>query len=1535
MATGGQNTSAAGADSGSASPSTSSKVNQDTMLFRMPDGQVQNLGDKPAESAPKGDVTSRLLDASSYSQVPGSVAEGNATAKALASQDRAGGDVRATTIPLEGGKTVPGYVQTRGETQTVMDNKGVTYSPVRTPEGTTTYKPATPGDSTSSSVARPPVSNLESAANPTNPNQTRGVVSDSAANPNAARNQTITESGPTASSIRAEQVEAAKRNPATVQLPVESTPIKAAVATPETPRSVQIGTGGDTTRQVSGDNKGTNGDGRNGGDSRGTTTTPVPGERAVTPADPKPGERAVTPADPKSAEARTTTTPQITDAKPPVAEVKSAQPQPQQQQSDASQPKVNETVNRMLADPQLAAARSYEQQRNNAEAKVTGLPAVEAPKIVPPKVENPTPGKPNDIVSGKPNDTTNIPGQNPNQNNPLQNPMQNPGAKPGDGGQQLPAQPKTENFSANNPSIPKEGGRDKGGDNHDSGPNKGDQGQNKGDQFKPDTGLTQQQALANMRAMEAAAKQNMPGQNPNPIKDAVPGQTKPGDAVPGQAKPGDAIPGQPKPGDAIPGQPKPGDLSQIANLKPGEQLPGKGQIDGQALKGALADAGALALGKDGKPLQGAIDNKVDAKGDLAAGVAKLAAMLGPDGKPLAPLDATKTVDVKAQPVLDAKTIANLDPKAVEALLKGQTAEAQTKAGSLETGKVLEAGKTNALDATTKGLDAAKGVNVNATTAALEVAAQLGKNTVADKAQAGAADAQSKAEGALKAEQGKLDATTAAKTEALQNQQKLDALVKPDPMAKLEPILKPESNLKAETNVKAESNLKPETNTKPETANKAENNKGDAHTAKVEPTGARAETARTEAIREQIADRIELANAEGADDSWTKKETSEDGGDNGRKLTEDEKEWELKEKKKRDSEESKLEEEQKNNARNAMILAMMNQKKQDELAEKERQFLIDEAKRKGEDKRRRYVVKDKDTLESIAKKQLRDVRLSALIYEINKHMLPVRMEKGKQVVDPRPGTSIWLPSESEIREFRGRLYAAPRQTNIGPPTLGKPPGKQMTAEEELSARFGSGWDGSSAGGPNSSPAAGMLGAAVAKNQTRRSNIEKVLGPMTSKQADGGRIKYIVRLSDTLDGVAAKHPALKDAELWPLLARVNDLSEECDDDFKPVDALRRGTMLNLPTPTEIALYREEVAEMEAQLEESGAISPKAGKESKPIEEAMKGSVSQVLSASQTANMTQLMREYLAPIQEAERAAREAGEDDQDYYDDEESESSENFQEDVESSENDVTADFDESADQDMATLQHMPGAQQIPAPQPEAIPENRQPFMKNMDQTARLSTHELASPVESLISSVFNPPGNQSGVPTASLPSPATPPADNEDQQFTAPLPAQAPPFPANAAPAAPVSPVGQGPAISPVPAVPVVSPVVPQASGPVTTNLPAGAEILQTPPTVSGDRLMWELKPGIRLVKSCLRWDPAIGVFRAQLEMLISGVWYPVIFFEVFPQYAVRHEYAPGGKRKSVRIDLPPATVQELADNDLVLKWPVYCRNYLAMISGNA
>jgi len=105
------------------------------------------------------------------------------------------------------------------------------------------------------------------------------------------------------------------------------------------------------------------------------------------------------------------------------------------------------------------------------------------------------------------------------------------------------------------------------------------------------------------------------------------------------------------------------------------------------------------------------------------------------------------------------------------------------------------------------------------------------------------------------------------------------------------------------------------------------------------------------------------------------------------------------------------------------------------------------------------------------------------------------------------------------------------------------------------------------------------------------------------------------------------------------------------------------------------------------------------------------------------------------------------------------------------------------------------------------------------------------------------------------------------------------------------------------------------------------------PIVVGDRYMWELDRSVRLVKSAVRWEPNLGVFRAQLEVLYGGTWYPVIFYEVFPQGSVRYEYVAGGKRKSVKMDLPPSAVQELADNDLVNNWEAYCQRFVSQLTG--
>lgn len=123
----------------------------------------------------------------------------------------------------------------------------------------------------------------------------------------------------------------------------------------------------------------------------------------------------------------------------------------------------------------------------------------------------------------------------------------------------------------------------------------------------------------------------------------------------------------------------------------------------------------------------------------------------------------------------------------------------------------------------------------------------------------------------------------------------------------------------------------------------------------------------------------------------------------------------------------------------------------------------------------------------------------------------------------------------------------------------------------------------------------------------------------------------------------------------------------------------------------------------------------------------------------------------------------------------------------------------------------------------------------------------------------------------------------------------------------------------------------QASYAKPVNKPTAADIMKRAPIVVGDRYMWELDRSVRLVKSAIRWEPTLGVFRSQLEVLYGGTWYPVVFYEVFPQGAVRHEYVAGGKRKSVKMDLPPSAVQELADNDLVNNWNAYCQRFVSQL----
>lgn len=277
------------------------------------------------------------------------------------------------------------------------------------------------------------------------------------------------------------------------------------------------------------------------------------------------------------------------------------------------------------------------------------------------------------------------------------------------------------------------------------------------------------------------------------------------------------------------------------------------------------------------------------------------------------------------------------------------------------------------------------------------------------------------------------------------------------------------------------------------------------------------------------------------------------------------------KKQEEEEEDRLEKEQ--DMKDAALAAMLAAKKRKELKEKEEQEKADEKDKKEPERRVKYIVKEGDTLESIATKMLRDKRLAALIYEINKAIIPVVVRKGKEVVALRPKMVIWLPTSTDIKEFRGRL-----QTGGSVNVDFSEGSKKLTPEEELAAKYGENWEGGKGGGKGTNDAqAGealedLAADAVAAAKKRRENIEKLLGPLKSApQEQGGRSKYVVRLGDTLKSVAMKHPLLQDVTLWKLLAEVNDITTKTDEKGQPMAVLRRGTSIAIPTAEEIDAYK----------------------------------------------------------------------------------------------------------------------------------------------------------------------------------------------------------------------------------------------------------------------------------------------------------------------------------------------------------------------------
>jgi hypothetical protein len=94
-----------------------------------------------------------------------------------------------------------------------------------------------------------------------------------------------------------------------------------------------------------------------------------------------------------------------------------------------------------------------------------------------------------------------------------------------------------------------------------------------------------------------------------------------------------------------------------------------------------------------------------------------------------------------------------------------------------------------------------------------------------------------------------------------------------------------------------------------------------------------------------------------------------------------------------------------------------------------------------------------------------------------------------------------------------------------------------------------------------------------------------------------------------------------------------------------------------------------------------------------------------------------------------------------------------------------------------------------------------------------------------------------------------------------------------------------------------------------------------------DSLVEKLGDTCRIVKSTGSNKGAPSV-RSQLEVLTGDTWVPILSYDICDSNSVRHEIGPDGTRRTIPIDLPAATVEEMMSTDIHSNWQTYQKKYL-------
>jgi hypothetical protein len=488
--------------------------------------------------------------------------------------------------------------------------------------------------------------------------------------------------------------------------------------------------------------------------------------------------------------------------------------------------------------------------------------------------------------------------------------------------------------------------------------------------------------------------------------------------------------------------------------------------------------------------------------------------------------------------------------------------------------------------------------------------------------------------------------------------------------------------------------------------------------------------------------------------------------------------------KAETDEEKLLDDEQRRQRELALLALkeLEEKERREKEEQDKQKQLEEqAKKKLDDRRQKYTVREKDTLESIASRMLSDSGLSGLIYELNSNVIPVRKVNGKKLLDLQPKLVLWLPSPADVKDYRERPFVFSQKFEYVQNQ------EFASVEDELKAVLGANWAGDGSREPSLKESADLnlegeapgqlpdehTAETLAVAQSRRANVEKMLGAVESKpEQKDGRAKYVVRLGDTLKSIAMRHPVLGDVALWKLVAEVNGLPTTTDSKGSPTAALKRGSSIVVPNVQEIEDYREKY---------------------------------------------QIKKPVVKPATKPSDAKSPAN-------------------------------DSAKSRDASGGNL-------------------NFEPYDADEDVTKVVLEAAGLLPKSKPVDKAPAPWLKLSG--------------KKEEKQ---------------AEPAGP-------PEVSKTTSMPV--------------EAPSDAAVLTK-----------ELSDAVRLVISDGKPGADLG-FSSRLEIQHEGRWHPVITYEVYSDLALRHEFTVDGKKRTIRIDLPPSSVRELAENDVTNNWSRYCERFLS------